>query len=240
MEKEIPKKIFYVWLGKNELPKIVKENLKNWQEFNPDFQIIRINESNFNISKYKYVEEAYKDKNWAFASDLVRLDVIYNNGGFYFDTDVLFRKNINNLCKYKSVWAMENSGLINSGLIIGAHKGDIDLKNIIDIYKQKNYSRDNLNNLITVKIITDYFKQHGLVCDNKIQFLDRNQIVFPTKYFAPYHWWGGGKENSDTIAIQEYLNSWGAQASMSVKIKSNFRLYFPKIYAGIKQIIKNK
>lgn len=82
MEKEIPKKIFYVWLGKNELPKIVKENLQNWQEFNPDFQIIRIDESNFNISKYKYVEEAYKDKNWAFASDLVRLDVIYNNGGF--------------------------------------------------------------------------------------------------------------------------------------------------------------
>ncbi|WP_348636343.1 glycosyltransferase family 32 protein, partial [Lactobacillus kefiranofaciens] len=88
----IPKRIYYVWLEKNPLPKVVQKNLKNWKEVNPDFKIIRIDESNFDIKKYKYIEEAYRDKNWAFASDVVRLDIIYNYGGFYFDTDVFLKK----------------------------------------------------------------------------------------------------------------------------------------------------
>lgn len=242
MEKinNIPKRIYYVWLGKNPLPKIVKKNLENWRELNPDFEIIKIDEHNFDISKYKYVEQAYRDGNWAFASDVVRLDTIYNYGGFYFDTDVYFKKNINSLCKYKSVWAMENSGLINSGLVLGAHKGDRDLENILNIYSQKKYDKNKLDELITVGIISDYFKSHGLKINNKIQYLDNDQIVFPTEYFAPYHWWGGGRITSKTIAVQEYLNSWGTNTKVNLKSKLiyNLRLKYPNLYVSLKKVKK--
>lgn len=241
MEKDIPKKIYYVWLGHNKFPKIVQKNLENWKKVNPEFKIIRIDESNYDISKYKYVKDAYADKNWAFASDLVRLDVIYNNGGFYFDTDVYFRKNINFLRKYQSVWAMENSGLINSGLIIGAHKGDRDLRNIINIYKEKTYDRNNLDNLITVGIISNYFKSQGLKINNKIQYLDNNRIIFPSEYFAPYHWCGGGKVTANTVAVQEYLNSWETDTNVSLKDKLlfNLRLKFPQLYIGLRKLKKH-
>ncbi|QNT43940.1 MAG: hypothetical protein LKU_02054 [Lactobacillus kefiranofaciens] len=79
---------------------------------------------------------------------------------------------------------MENSGLINSGLVLGAHKGDEDFKNILSIYKNKKYDSNKLNDLITVGIISDYFKLHGLEINNKIQYLDNNQIVFPTEYLT--------------------------------------------------------
>ena len=233
----IPKKIYYVWFGNNELPSIVQSNLQNWKEKNPEFQIIRIDESNFDIHKYKYVEEAYKQKNWAFASDVARLDVVYNNGGFYFDTDVRFLKSINTLCKFDSVWGMENSGWINSGLIVGAKKGDKDLKNLLNIYNHLTYSEENRDELITTHIISTYFYKLGLKIKNKTQCLKAGQIVFAPDYFAPYHWWGGGKITKNTIAIQQYLNSWGGDTKInySQKMKHNLQFYWPTMYSFLKK-----
>ena len=135
---------------------------------------------------------------------------------------------------------MENSGLINSGLVLGAHKGDRDLENILNIYSQKKYDKNKLDELITVGIISDYFKSHGLKINNKIQYLDNDQIVFPTEYFAPYHWWGGGRITSKTIAVQEYLNSWGTNTKVNLKSKLiyNLRLKYPNLYVSLKKVKK--
>ena len=84
----IPKKIYYVWFGKKPLTEKIKQNIRTWKKFNPDFEIIQINEENFDISKYSFVKEAYHHKKWAFASDVARLDTIYNHGGFYFDVEI--------------------------------------------------------------------------------------------------------------------------------------------------------
>lgn len=236
MKSQIPKNIYYIWLGNNPLPKKVKYNLKNWQEKNPNFNIIRIDENNYDITKYQYVKDAYDDKNWAFASDLVRLDILYNYGGFYFDTDVYFEKSIEDLCNYPSVWAMENSGLIASGLIIGAQKGDKDLKNLLNIYQTIIYDKNNLEELITVGIISKYFSKLGLRNNNKLQVLENGQTIFPSEYFAPFHWWGGGKKTRNTIAVQQYLNSWSGENKKSwlFRQKQNLRLYFPRIFSLLK------
>lgn len=236
MKNQIPKNIYYIWLGKNPLPQKIKKNLENWREKNPNFNIIRIDETNYDITKYKFVNDAYNDKNWAFASDLVRLDILYNYGGFYFDTDVYFEKSIDNLCHYSSVWAMENSGLINSGLIVGAKKGDKDLENLLSIYKKKVYDKKKLDKLITVRILSKYFSKCGLKTKNEIQVLKKDQIIFPSEYFAPFHWWGGGKKTKNTIAVQQYLNSWSGENKKSwlFRQKQNLRLYFPKIFSLLK------
>ena len=45
----IPKKIYYVWFGRNELPEDIKKNIESWKKYNPSFEIIQINEDNFDI-----------------------------------------------------------------------------------------------------------------------------------------------------------------------------------------------
>ncbi|AGR65202.1 glycosyltransferase family 32 protein [Limosilactobacillus reuteri] len=234
----IPKKIYYVWLGENPLSLDIKNNIKSWKTTNPDYDIVRIDETNFDISKYRFIEDAYNSKNWAFASDLIRLVTIYENGGFYFDTDVKLLKSLDPFVKYKSVWGMETPGLINSGLIIGAEKKDKHIGNIINIYQELNFDPDNIYDFVTTQIISNYFMRYGLKARNRLQVLDDYVYVFPSDYFAPLHWWGGGHITKRTVAIQKYSKNWGDTNRMSDsgKLVRNFYHYFPRTYLLLKKI----
>ena len=90
----IPKKIHYCWFGENPMPDKDLENIESWKKFCPDYEIIRWDESNYDVNKIPYIKEAYECKKYAFVSDYARLDIIYHEGGIYLDTDVEIIKNI--------------------------------------------------------------------------------------------------------------------------------------------------
>lgn len=204
----IPKKIYYIWFGNQKLPRSVKKNIESWRKYNSDFEIQKIDESNFNIKKYKFAYEAYKAEDWAFVSDVARLDILYKNGGFYFDTDVELIKSIDSLRKYRNIWALENSDAIAPGLVIGCEKNSNIISDLLDIYKKKTFSHINRNHLVTVPIVTNYFAEQGFKRKNKYQVLKNGAHIFPVDYFAPLHYWGGGKVTCNTIAIHHYQGSW--------------------------------
>ena len=84
----IPKIIHYCWFGGKELPELAKYCLASWEKYCPDYEIIRWDESNFDLNENSYVKEAYEHKKWAFITDYVRLKALYEIGGIYMDTDV--------------------------------------------------------------------------------------------------------------------------------------------------------
>lgn len=84
----IPKIIHYCWFGRNDKPKSVLKCIESWKRICPDYEIIEWNEDNFDVFQTPYLSFCYKEKKWPFLSDLVRLMIIYNYGGIYFDTDV--------------------------------------------------------------------------------------------------------------------------------------------------------
>lgn len=237
----IPKRIYYVWIGNKPISQSIRSNIKNWKSINPQFEIKKIDESNFDIERYPFIRDAYHTKNWAFASDLMRLIVIFENGGFYFDTDVHFRKSIESLCSKKSVWGMEAPGRVDSGLVLGAQKNDDDLNNIINIYNHLQFDHQNVNKMITTDIISTYFRSKGLRFNNKLQILENGTTIFPSPFFAPYHWWGGGHISDKTIAIQQYSKQWGTENKMSKfgKFSRDFYFYFPKTWLAIRHMKRN-
>ncbi|MDR2648914.1 MAG: hypothetical protein LBB94_04255 [Clostridiales bacterium] len=93
-EPKIPKKIHYIWFGGNEMSEKHKRCIDSWRKYCPDFEIIRWDESNYDPVKQSYMAAAYKEKKYAFASDYARLDIIFNEGGIYLDTDVELLRNI--------------------------------------------------------------------------------------------------------------------------------------------------
>ena len=93
-EMSIPKKISYCWFGGNPLPEKITKCIESWKKYCPDYEIIRWDETNYDVNKIPFVRDAYKEKKWAFVSDYARLDIIYNQGGIYLDTDVELVKNI--------------------------------------------------------------------------------------------------------------------------------------------------
>lgn len=84
----IPKKIHYCWFGGQPLPASAKTCIDSWKKYFPDYEIIEWNESNFDLNCCDYVVEAYSAKKYAFVSDYARFEILYKEGGIYFDTDV--------------------------------------------------------------------------------------------------------------------------------------------------------
>ena len=96
-EKMIPKIIHYCWFGKAKKSELEIKCIESWKKFCPNYKIIEWNEENYDVSKNTYMYQAYQKSRWGFVSDYTRLDVIYNYGGIYLDTDVELIKPIDDL-----------------------------------------------------------------------------------------------------------------------------------------------
>ena len=46
----IPKIIHYCWFGGNPLPPLAQKCIKSWKKYCPDYEIVRWDESNFDIN----------------------------------------------------------------------------------------------------------------------------------------------------------------------------------------------
>ena len=95
----IPKKIHYGWVGRGELSAKAQKCIKSWKKYCPDYEIIEWNEGNFDVNQNAYTKYCYENKKYAFLSDYARLQIIYQEGGIYFDVDVEVIKPFNDLLK---------------------------------------------------------------------------------------------------------------------------------------------
>ena len=124
----IPKIIHYCWFGHNHKTKLVRKCIRSWRKYCPDYQIIEWNEDNYDISSSPlFVQQAIQEGKWAFASDYVRLRVVYEHGGFYLDTDVELVKSLDELVYNKIYFGLQDKAnncsiKIATGLGFGAEK----------------------------------------------------------------------------------------------------------------------
>ena len=84
----IPKKIHYFWFGKGKKSALTEICIQSWKKTNPAFEIVEWTEDNFDVQCNTFVREAYEKKKWAFVSDYARAKVLFDEGGFYLDTDM--------------------------------------------------------------------------------------------------------------------------------------------------------
>jgi mannosyltransferase OCH1-like enzyme len=81
------KKVHYCWFGSAQ-PRAVMENIAKWKILNPDFTFYEWTEQNIDVSKYEFGRRALEQKRWAFLADIIRLQKLYEEGGFHLDADV--------------------------------------------------------------------------------------------------------------------------------------------------------
>ena len=113
---QIPKIIHYVWVGSEDLPEKVEECIASWKKYQPDFQIKRWDERNCDINSNIFVKEAYKKKKYDFVSDYCRL-VALEEGGVYFDTDMLLKAPIAPLLDEPLVLTLQRKKDLSAGFI---------------------------------------------------------------------------------------------------------------------------
>ena len=138
----IPKIIHYAWFG-GEKPDSIKKNIDGWHEMCPDFEIKEWNESNYDISKNRYMQEAYDVKKWGFVPDYLRLDVIFKYGGIYLDTDIAIVKKLDDLLFQDAFGCIDSSLTMNLGSGFGAKQHCQMIKLLRDYYDSVSFVRDD-------------------------------------------------------------------------------------------------
>ena len=211
----IPKIIHYCWFGKGEMPKIAKKCIKSWKKYCPDFQIICWNEDNFDFSKNRYMLEAYKAGKWAFVSDVVRLQVVYEFGGVYLDTDVELIKPIDDLIQTEGFMGFDEKGIIATGLGFGAEKGNKIIGEFLKDYKDISFIKPDGSYDLTPcpDRNTATLKRLGMDINNTSQkFL--NMVFLPEEYLCPMDYYSGKKNiTKNTYSIHHYSASWTSKVT---------------------------
>jgi len=214
----IPKKIHYCWFGGNELPEKDKICIESWKKFCPDYEIIRWDESNYDITKNKYMQEAYEKNKLGFVPDYARLDIIYSEGGFYLDTDVELIRSLDDLRDNKAVFGFENDKYVNLGHGFGAEQFNPVVKEIRDDYGDEVFVLKNgeLNLTPSPVYTTKVLANIGMNCDNTCQFVG-DSVVFPSDYFSPLDFESGVlNKTNNTYSIHWFNMSWKEQDEINL------------------------
>ena len=74
------------------MPALQTACVDSWKHHCPDYKLVFWNEEN--IPSIPLVNRLIKKRHFAFASDYIRLWVLYNYGGFYLDTDIELIKSL--------------------------------------------------------------------------------------------------------------------------------------------------
>ena len=205
----IPKKIHYCWFGNNDIPKQFLENIETWKRYCPDYEIIKWDEDNYDISKNTYMKQAYNARKWGFVPDYARLDIIHQEGGIYLDTDVELLKPLDDLLGFKMFCGFERNEYVALGLGFGGIPGNPILEEMMLQYDHMSFINldGSLNMTASPVYQTTILKKHGLECNGRFQMVNEC-AVFPKEYFAPIDSFGWGYISSKTYSIHKYAATW--------------------------------
>lgn len=180
----IPKRIIYCWFGGKEKPNSVKNCITTWKEQMHNWEYLEINENNFDIHINKYVEDAYKNKAWAFVSDVARLWALNEYGGIYMDTDVIVYKPLDKFLEHSFFTGFEQIHYPVTATM-GAEKGHFLIKEMLEVYNTKNFEIHNnwadyeTNTMIMSDVIGKYINR------DKAEYQEnRGIVVYPKETFC--------------------------------------------------------
>ncbi|MFD1441646.1 glycosyltransferase family 32 protein [Lacticaseibacillus hegangensis] len=198
----IPKTIHYVWFGPSEKPAKVQKNIEDWKSKLPDYNFREWNDQTFPIDTAPlYVQQANKERKWAFVSDYIRLWVLDEFGGIYLDTDVRVIKSFDDLLGNESFLGRESESELCTA-VIGSEPHVEWIQALLTDYRQRKFVQQNggLDLTPNSSYIKSFLETLGVAEKPKI---------FPEEYFSPksfYHF--STQIHETTYCIHEYNATW--------------------------------
>ena len=206
----IPKIIHYCWFGRGEKPELAKKCIASWKKFCPDFEIREWNEDNCDYLAMPFMAEAYAAKKYAFVSDVMRLIVLEQYGGVYFDTDVEVVRDISPLLNDEGFIGFENNRFVNSGQVMAAVPHQPIVQAMIDEYKKLHYMQPD-SSVMPIgcpRLNSDVLERFGLIRNGQEQIV-AGIHVYPDDYFNPMDSTIGKlAKTENTYSIHWYSMSW--------------------------------
>lgn len=205
----IPKIIHYMWFGEKELPPILQKCIQTWEIMCPDYEIICWNEKNYDLDRHPYMRQAYEHRQWGFIPDYARLDILYQYGGIYMDTDVELIKPLDDMLYQEAFTSVEKWNVINIGGCTGCVAHNAGIGTILEERKKVLFEAEGkLNKTASGYYDTLPFLREGLRLDGTNQKI-AGMNIYASDYFHPYDYMSGETIiTENTHSIHHFNGGW--------------------------------
>lgn len=223
----IPKIIHYVWFGRKPYPRKIKQCIKSWKKYLPDYTFMLWNEDTFDVSACKFAKEAYESGQWAFVSDYARIEVLYKYGGWYLDTDIEILKPLSDLENERVVLGVDEDGAITA--MYGTEKEHPYWKQVLELYQSMAFVNTDgeLNKIVINEHLQKVLADYGYEKKNGYQKLDDGIIVYPDDYFHVVSLETGYRHQTEnSYAIHWQTMTWTSPISHIVRLIRK-RIFIP-------------
>lgn len=210
----IPKTIHYCWFGKNPKPENVLKCIETWRQYLPDYKIIEWNETNFDINQNPFVKQAYEKKMWAFVSDFARLKAVFENGGFYLDTDMEVTRNFDELLNHQVICGYEFRGRSFSAFFASEPNHEF-IKELLSYYIEQTEFKIKSNTDIFSDLLK---KKYNASHEDIYQELENGVTLFPSHFFSLdvpknfviHHFEGSWLDQKQKTTYKDMVNMYGS------------------------------
>ena len=193
----IDKRIYYCWFGKGEKSELNKKCIASWKQFCPDYEIVEINEDNFDYTVSEYAIEGYEKGNWSAVSNTARLQFLREGNGFYMDTDVQLLKSLDELRELDKGFITEfDIGQPDSGVL-----GCGDCFPWLYEVAEKELTKGTV---LHKNFIRNMYKEYDYHGQSKITY-DDGFTILGEEYFPTAR---SGFITDKTIGIHYFENTW--------------------------------
>lgn len=226
----IPRKIHYCWFGGAPLPPLIQQCIDSWKAYCPDYEIIRWDESTFDVQSNRYTSEAYAAKKWAFITDYVRLYALYHQGGIYLDTDVELYRPIDRFLSEEAFTGFEtNDSPVTA--IMGSRPHHPLFKELLDYYQDRSFYQNGTMDLTpNTAVISGIFRTKGLKLNGRKQTVS-GCTIYPAIVFCPNNLLRVFRMHSRrSYCVHHFMGSWGATPRTAQRsFPQRVRMYLVKV-----------
>ncbi|CCF31655.1 glycosyl transferase [Weissella confusa] len=229
----VPKIVHYAWFGA-KMPDEVEKRVLRWKAVLPDWEFIEWNESNWDVNRYNFSSDMYKQGKLGYVADPLRFDVLNRFGGVYLDTDMEIKKDLSSFLNDPMTWGfMYENSLLTSFImsvpqhplltvILNTYQGEANTEITEELYSMT-------SNPIITKIFKKQFSNFRLNGSNQV--LSQGVHVYKLDYFSYL-----SHDSKANFAEHLFMNSWGsANHGVRGRIKYFVKMYFPYLWARISQ-----
>ena len=206
----IPKLIHAIWFSGDPMPELYLKCLESWRKNAPDYEIKIWNMETYKPDRCLFFEQAIEHKNWAFASDYARADLLYRYGGIYMDLDVEMLRPIDDLLYNDAYMSFESLDRIECGSGMGSKPGHPIIKEICESYEKRPYLKEDgtWDNSTCPVRYTQVIEKHGLKKDGGFQFVE-DITVYPFEVLTGKSFDTGIIYSSDlSYTVHHHNGSW--------------------------------
>ena len=206
----IPKLIHAIWFSGDPMPELYLRCLESWKKYAPDYEKKIWNMETYKPDQCLFFEQAIEHKNWAFASDYARADLLYRYGGIYMDLDVEMLRPIDDLLYNDAYMSFESLDRIECGSGMGSRPGHPIIKEICESYEKRPYLKEDgtWDNSTCPVRYTQVIEKHGLKKDGGFQFVE-DITVYPFEVLTGKSFDTGIIYSSDlSYTVHHHNGSW--------------------------------